>query len=581
MPYLKPKYAHTSCVGVMRYLEEKHRFIGRDFINCCNAPEHAHGWDWATQMDRTREAFGNNKNTNQYKTCTYVHFILSPDPTNGIELEALRNLATGWAARHFTDFQIAIVYHLDTDVPHAHIVVNNTNIVSGERLSPKLTKTFRKTIRDDLEALAKDQGLRIYRDRLDEQLERQWEIEERHGAVVIHNDDLAQSRRERELDRSEPSWKDEINRRVNEAYIRARFYPEFEQNCDLLGIGIDRMKDGELLFFMHDRPSRKVGAPRLNDALQVRELIRYFGPCEELGIPEMRESTQKEYRSKTEKSLLAEGKYSWKEDVRNRVTIAKSVSRSMKEFEIACNHLGLDVRTGRDGQFVFTFQDQPSRSVGSARLGSMYRMDAIRQSCITQYDKPISQDEIFAAIDQFRDAGTRVVAYVHPADKTTLRQLALTLDTLASRNVSNLEQLDRLRRQAQWLVRSQEKSVALQSAAHSQGVATVGSSNQPSEHRGLKRAQANYRSLDRVYDTAQRYNLIPDKGYRDSIMKPVIDRMKSDAERSRVVKARVERAIEREKMANRPKRASYQETQDHSGSSHDNRDVGRSQGRVR
>lgn len=61
---------------------------------------------------------------------------MSPDPADKIGLERLRELSIAWAQKHFGEYQVAIVYHDDNEhrIPHAHIVVNNTNVETGKRL---------------------------------------------------------------------------------------------------------------------------------------------------------------------------------------------------------------------------------------------------------------------------------------------------------------------------------------------------------------------------------------------------------------------------------------------------------------
>ena len=87
-------------------------------------------------MDRTRAAFGNDAAWNGHRARTWKHYILSPNPTDGIELPRLRGFATAWAKENFGDYEVAIVYHDDNEgrIPHAHVVVNNTNLATGRRI---------------------------------------------------------------------------------------------------------------------------------------------------------------------------------------------------------------------------------------------------------------------------------------------------------------------------------------------------------------------------------------------------------------------------------------------------------------
>ena len=53
-----------------------------------------------------------------------------------MDLRSLRELSQAWVRKFFPDYHVAIVYHDDNEsrIPHAHIVVNNTNVVTGRRM---------------------------------------------------------------------------------------------------------------------------------------------------------------------------------------------------------------------------------------------------------------------------------------------------------------------------------------------------------------------------------------------------------------------------------------------------------------
>lgn len=142
MPILKPISGHTGCRNVRRYLEKNGRAIARDFFNLSWDEREMAGYDeagkeaveWDREMNRTRASFGNDAPYKGRKARTYKHFVISPDPEDDIDIEALRGLASDWALRFFGDHQIAIVYHDDNanGIPHAHVVVNNTNLKTGK-----------------------------------------------------------------------------------------------------------------------------------------------------------------------------------------------------------------------------------------------------------------------------------------------------------------------------------------------------------------------------------------------------------------------------------------------------------------
>ena len=142
MANLKAITGHTSARGVMRYLERGGRALARDFLNLAppvagegpgDLPEHG-PYDWAAAMDATRAAAGNDLPWRGRAARTWKHYVISPDPRNGVSLDELRELATAWARRWFPDCEVAVVYHDDNAgrIPHAHVVVNNTVLLDGQ-----------------------------------------------------------------------------------------------------------------------------------------------------------------------------------------------------------------------------------------------------------------------------------------------------------------------------------------------------------------------------------------------------------------------------------------------------------------
>lgn len=165
MPILKPISGHGSTAGIRRYLEKNGRALSRDFFNL--------SWDeremkhadpslkemvlWDVEMDATREAYGNDTQWNGQQARTFKHFVLSPDPGDEIDLATLRELSRDWALRYFPNNEIAIVCHDDNahGIPHAHIVVNNTDLVTGRRMHTEHPEDLNRALQD----MARDRGL--------------------------------------------------------------------------------------------------------------------------------------------------------------------------------------------------------------------------------------------------------------------------------------------------------------------------------------------------------------------------------------------------------------------------------------
>ena len=67
MPYVKPISGHTTTANVRRYLTKDGRALAVDYLNMeydSNAQgvevEFPVSYDWAKEMDETREAFGSD-----------------------------------------------------------------------------------------------------------------------------------------------------------------------------------------------------------------------------------------------------------------------------------------------------------------------------------------------------------------------------------------------------------------------------------------------------------------------------------------------------------------------------------------
>lgn len=163
MPIVKPISGHTGCGGIFRYLTKGGRALAQDLVNLDWSPEHPCGYaDWAEEMDFTRIAHGNHRPWKGKPARTYKHYVVSPDPGDGVTLEALRELVRAWVAESFEGFQAAIVYHDDNEngVMHAHVVVNNTNLETGRRLQDADPRALMRSA----QRLAAERGMSFFVD---------------------------------------------------------------------------------------------------------------------------------------------------------------------------------------------------------------------------------------------------------------------------------------------------------------------------------------------------------------------------------------------------------------------------------
>ncbi|WP_417301529.1 relaxase/mobilization nuclease domain-containing protein [Ellagibacter isourolithinifaciens] len=289
MPILKPISGHTGCRNVRKYLEKNGRAIARDFFNLSWDEREMSGYDqagkeaveWDREMDRMRASFGNDAPCKGRKARTYKHFVISPDPEDDIDIEALRGIASDWALRFFGDHQIAIVYHDDNanGIPHAHVVVNNTNLKTGNRMQTPNPLELNRTLQD----MARARGLRG----LSNEAETKSGVErlaakERDRETPAKSQDVHMSRAEHEIvAEGGYSWVADIRSRVSIAKGLSRNGDEFRQVLDLLGVEVApasaRNGRDDWVYSIKGVPKCKVSGGKLGYAYSKQAIERSFG----------------------------------------------------------------------------------------------------------------------------------------------------------------------------------------------------------------------------------------------------------------------------------------------------------------
>ena len=279
MPYVKCISGHTSAHAVQRYLERGGRALATDFLNI-DAPVSGvregledHGRvDWWREMDSTRAAFGNDAAWNGHRARTWKHYILSPNPEDGIELPRLRRLATAWAKENFGDYEVAIIYHDDNEgrIPHAHVVVNNTNLVTGCRIQEPDPRAVKRSV----QRLARDMGLSCFEDAPHPATHGRTRTARPRQRVHI-------GRAERELaSKGAYSWVSDIRSRVAIARMVARSEGEFASALSAMGVTVSensaKAARRDWVYALADQPTRRVGGERLGLSFSRESLERRF-----------------------------------------------------------------------------------------------------------------------------------------------------------------------------------------------------------------------------------------------------------------------------------------------------------------
>lgn len=284
MPLLKPIAGHTGCAGVKRYLEKDGRALGvlvmnfawqeeRVFEDAGAAPE---GFDWAESMDATRRACGNDAPYRGKPARTFKHFVVSPDPKDGLSAEQVAELAQAWAKRHFADFEAAIVLHDDNEgrIPHAHVVVNNTNLVTERRLQTPDPLELNRSLQE----LAEERGLRFMRD----EVAREADGEPARKATPATLQRVYRRRAEREIEQEGGySWVADIRSRVTVAKALARNEDEFMAVLEALDVKVSQNSERswrrDWIYSLTDHPTWRIGGERLGLSFGQEALRNRFG----------------------------------------------------------------------------------------------------------------------------------------------------------------------------------------------------------------------------------------------------------------------------------------------------------------
>lgn len=261
---LKAISGHTSTKGIRRYLTKKNRALAEDCLNL-DPPEPGRAFDWAAAMDETRRLFGNDSAWRGRRARTYKHYVVSPDPKDGVSLDGLRALATRWAQESFPNHEVAIVYHDDNanGIPHAHVVVNNTDVETGRRLQDPDPKALARS----LQKIARGLGMSPLEPPAPSGVAARAARRGARRAPATHRDEHVR-RAERELaERGEYSWVADIRARVRVARSVSRSEAEFRSLLSSLGVAVSdnspKATRRDWVYSLSDTPSRRVSGERL------------------------------------------------------------------------------------------------------------------------------------------------------------------------------------------------------------------------------------------------------------------------------------------------------------------------------
>lgn len=272
MAVLKAINGHTGCGRIRDYLEKGGRALLRDFFNLSWDEVEDKGLDaalkdevdWALEMDALRRDYGNDTSWKGQRAITFRHYVISPDPGDNIGLDGLRELTHAWVRKHFSDYQVAVIYHDDNRqrIPHAHIVVNNTNLETGRRLHIPNALDMNRSLQE----VARARGLTAFdnempKGRVGQSDPRTPPRPRTRWATYINKAERGI------LDAGAYSWVGDIRNRVSVAKVLSRNEGEFMRILELMEIEVAENSlhapREDWIFFLADQPSRKVSGERL------------------------------------------------------------------------------------------------------------------------------------------------------------------------------------------------------------------------------------------------------------------------------------------------------------------------------
>lgn len=231
-----------GCKDIKSYLERGGRSLALDTSDAVMDVE-----NWDTWMDQTRALYGKDEGRR------YYHFVISPDPKDGIGIDSLRDMATAWARERYPEGEWAIEYHDDNGIPHAHVVLNSVLPSTGGKVHMSA-----KDVREDALALQRI-GAELGCSVMD-------------GFEVVRGDDgewIARSdwaktrRRDRARERRARSsaqqewmrrngmrlWKDDMRAAIEEAIEESRTWRGFNRALAARGYEAREGRRGQITFY--------------------------------------------------------------------------------------------------------------------------------------------------------------------------------------------------------------------------------------------------------------------------------------------------------------------------------------------
>lgn len=229
------------------------------------------GWDG--QMDATRQVFG--KDTGR----KYYHFVISPDPEDGLDAKAVDALACDWVRERYSGYQWVIETHIDNGIPHAHIVVNSVNPVDGRKIH--LDDDDVQADAMELQRICRDYGYTAFDNfKFTRDEDGSWYARtprpDRRREVVLQEARPARRHvtdaQRRARYSGKKLWTDAMHDDIESALQGCRTWPALERRLAEKGYRININRRGVLTFYPPEGKGHPVKGYKLDDSYTVEGL---------------------------------------------------------------------------------------------------------------------------------------------------------------------------------------------------------------------------------------------------------------------------------------------------------------------
>lgn len=231
------------------------------------------GGDWDERMNETRQMFGKDKGRK------YYHFVISPDPEDGLDARAVDTLAYDWVRERYTGYQWVIETHIDNGIPHAHIVVNSVNPVDGRKIH--LDDDDVQADAMELQRICRDYGYSAFDNfKFSRDEDGAWYARtprpDRRREVVLQEARPARRHvtdaQRRARYSGKKLWTDAMHDDIESALQGCRTWPAFERRLAEKGYRINVNRRGVLTFYPPEGKGYPVKGYKLDDSYTVEGL---------------------------------------------------------------------------------------------------------------------------------------------------------------------------------------------------------------------------------------------------------------------------------------------------------------------